>query len=263
MYGFHDLNTRDPVSDSRSVDAISYNGHVLDDEITGFKTLTVDGRTNFSRSLNAPDVAGDGKLYLGSRIEDRKLEVKFWLKADSVAAFNIATAKLQEILSHPQVPVKFADEPNFHFTGTVTELKFETPLIDTRGTIEITCSDPYKKATASTMSGNGAMEAVVNNSLLIYPVKPNKFQCVATTGGSSVKLENVTTGKKFEANIAYSAGDTIVVDFANLGFQINQVSHLTAVDLSSNLDDFLISNGDQLKCNVDGAYSLEYEVKQL
>ena len=228
----------------------------------GFRTLTVKGRHDFSRDINAPEMPNDGNLYLDSRIEYRSLKIEFHLRAASVAEFNSAVAKLQQILYQPQVQVRFADQPGYYFIGTAS-LSFDEPTINTKGTITITCSDPYRYSDAQTISGNGLMDVVIGNSQLTYPVKPKKFQCIAANSGSSVELYNQSAGKKFIAHIAYSAGDTIVINFADLDFQINHVSHLMDIDLSSNMEDFFIQNGNRLTCNVNGSYSLEYEVKQL
>ena len=69
--------------------------------------------------------------------------------------------------------------------------------------------------------------------------------------------------KAIKLSVGVPAGQTVIVDFENLNLSINEVDSLMALTLDSNLSDFYIRNGLQIKFNADGNYKLTYEVKQL
>lgn len=263
MYKFQDLRrVRGPSKGSRPIEAINFDGHWLDDEFSCFDTLSAEGRSSFKRSINSQELSSDGSMYLSSRIPAKELKVNFFWHTKSIDEYNQKLKQLKRILYKPQVKIRFLDEQNFFYVGTVTDLELEKVTLRSKGTITIMCNQPFKFSDAKTIESLNS-DITISDKDLIYPVKPKRITIIPNTDGSNIEIANKTTGKKLMANIGYSKGKKIEVDFLDLDFLVDHVSHLIDIDLASNFDDFLIENGDQIEVNVNGSKTLEYEVKQL
>lgn len=262
MYKFRDMRrVRAPSEGTRPIEAICFNGHWLDDEIGAFETLNVEGRNDFKRVINAQELSEDGSMYLSSRVPAKQLKVNFYWNTDKIEAYNAEMKKLKFILHQPEVEVKFLDEADFHYIGTVEELSLEEPTLTTKGSITIACSNPYKLSDGKEIESFDS-QFTVNDKELIYPNKPKKITITPSADGANVEVDNLTTGKKLMATLAFSKNQKIVFDFDKLDFSVDNVSHLIDLDLASNFDDFLIKDGDQIKTSVAGTCQLEYEAKQ-
>lgn len=263
MYKFRDLRRmRGPSEGTRPIEAICFNGHWLDDEIQSFETLNVEGRNDFKRTINAQELNEDGSMYLSSRIPAKQLKVNFYWKTQNIEAYNDGLKKLKFILYQPEVKINFLDEKEFYYIGTIEDFALEEPTLTAKGTITINCSNPYKFSDIKEIESFNN-QFTVNDKDLIYPNKPKKITIIPNVDGSNVEIDNLTTGKKLMATLAFSKNKKIVFDFDNLDFSVDYVSHLINLDLASNFDDFLIKNGDQITVNINGSKTLEYEVKQL
>lgn len=263
MYQFRDLElARSPTTETRSADALNYDGHWLDDEIAEFKTLTVSGRDDFSRSINMAELSSDGAQYLSSRFTDKKLEVKFFLNCESGGQYESAVSKIKRILYPPEKKIKFNDEQNYYYIGTVDSFVLDNPLYSTTGKISFTVSNPYKLSEIKKIEGTGTTITIYDNELQ-YPNLPSTLKFIPTAGGANISINNAKQHKSISAKVAYSSGNEIVFDLKKLEFYINKVSHLMDIDLSSNIGDFYIADGDTITTNITGKYELDYEVKRL
>lgn len=261
MYDFYDLKPRnEPVQQVLPTDAINYNGHWLDSEINGFRTLTVSGRESLSRQLNSPDSSGDGSIYLSSRLDSRKIEVEFELNTKTVTEFNLATTKLAAILYEPNVKILFNDDKNFHYVGSVTSYELDKPLLITKGKIEIECPDPFKYSEVRTLQLQSNVATVVDKDI-IYPQLPKTIEFVPSANISSFWASCMS--KKITLNETVAAGVKILLDFENLQVKVNDVSRLMSLDLNSNFSDFRIINGAVINFSNPGSYKIKYEVKRL
>lgn len=261
MYDFYDLNPRaEPSVQFLPTDAINYNGHWLDKEIAGFRTLTVSGRESFSRQVNAPDRSGDGAIYLSSRLEQRKIEVTFALQAKESTTFNNEMAKLLQILSAPNAKIVFNDDVSFYYKGSVTSFDLDKPLLTTKGKFEIECPDPYKYSDIRKVQGVEAAVTIHDDDIL-YPQTPKTLEFIPSSSISSFSVSSM--GKKLTLYETVAANSRIMVDFENLQIKVNEVSRLMSVDLSSNFSDFTIMNGGIVTFNAVGTYTIKYEVKRL
>lgn len=263
MYQFRDLElARSPTVETRPADALSYDGHWLDDEIAEFKTISASGRDDFTRSINSAELSSDGAQYLSSRFTDKKIEVKFWLNCNNVTQYENAISKIKRILYPPEKKIKFNDEQSYYYIGTVDSFSLDNPLYDTTGKISFTISNPYKLSETRKIEGTGNTIAIHDRELQ-YPNVPSIFKFIPNDNGSNISITNSKQRKSINAKIAYSSGNEIIFDFKKLEFMINKVSHLMEIDLSSNFGDFYIADGDTITTNINGKYELDYEVKQL
>lgn len=130
------------------VEAMSYNGIYIENEITGYRTLYTSGRELLVSELQTGEINGiDGARYLGRRRPIRTITVGYQLIADSPSDFREKYNKLNSLLRKEQVQIIFADEPDKYFIGTKTgNSTVESGRNAVTGEIEITCVDPYKYA---------------------------------------------------------------------------------------------------------------------
>lgn len=261
MYEFRNIDIdRSVQKKERSIEALNYGGHWLDDEIPGYTTLTTTGRHEFIRQITSQNRVDDGAIYLSSRLESRKIEVTFKLEAKAIDDYNERLKKLEYLLSKPNQPFYFADDSNFHFIGSVTELALEQPTLNTTGKITLSASDPYRYGKQKTLTGSGSA-IVINDDQLIYDQMPQRIEF--TPSATVANLAIACGDKAIKLSVGVPAGQTVVVDFENLNLSINAVDNLMALTLDSNLSDFYIQDGMEITFNVDGNYKLIYEVKQL
>ncbi|MDH5017587.1 distal tail protein Dit [Limosilactobacillus fermentum] len=261
MYDFRDIDIdrriREP---DYPAEMVSYGGHWLDQEVTGFRTLASTGRHEFTRQVNATDRAGDGATYLSSRLEARKIEVGFYLVATTITEFNERVARLKQILATPNQPIVFHDDPTYHFTGTVTGLTFDEPTLSTKGKIEFSLQDPFARSAVIKREANGNSVAVSNDGL-VYQQTPKRLIFTPT---SQVAALVITCGSsKIELNVGVPGGQPVEVDFDKLEVTINWVLSLEAVTLDSNIGDFWITDGSIIEFNASGKIELDYEVMKL
>jgi predicted phage tail component-like protein len=261
MYEFRGIDIdRSVQQDERPIEALNYGGHWLDDEISGYTTLVTTGRHEFTRQVTSQDRVDDGALYLSSRLESRKVEVQFKLEAQTIAEYNERLEKLERLLFEPNQPFYFADDPKFHFVGSVTELSLDKGTLNTAGKITLSATDPYRYGDQKTIEGSGS-SLTINDPQLSYDQTPQRIEF--TPSATAANLAITCGDKAIKLSEGVPAGQKVVVDFESLNLSINAVNNLMALTLDSNLSDFYIRDGSTINFNASGSYKLVYEVKQL
>lgn len=145
MYNFIDVNEA-----SESVvlpsEALKINGKYIEDQIAGYRTLSVQGREALS-----PDVVTyttgvhDGSKLKSKRYPERIIVVTYQLVAKSNEAFREAYNKLGAILDVEDAELIFNDEQDKFFIGTPCIIGSVNPGSNSViGQIEILCADPFK-----------------------------------------------------------------------------------------------------------------------
>lgn len=241
--------------------ACSYGGQCLDSSVDGFITLSVSGRGGFTRAVTATDLASDGAKYLSSRLESKKLTVKFFIKSVSLTDLIAKTSKLKRILSAKNTTVSFADDPLYKYVGTVTSVTLDDTTLHPTGSIEVTLSDPYCYSVAQQKTGTGKTVAFADYDSE-FPNIPLSVEFTPTSAISAFQMTS-NQGKKFLLNQSVSAEKKIVVDFRTLSCTVNGASVLSSVSLNSNFADFTIDKNTVLTFNADGEYTVRFEVKKL
>ena len=204
MYQFRDLElARSPTVETRPADALSYDGHWLDDEIAEFKTISVSGRDDFTRSINSAELSSDGAQYLSSRFTDKKIEIKFWLNCNNVTQYESAISKIKHILYLPEKKIKFNDEQSYYYIGTVDSFSLDNPLYDTTGKISFTISNPYKLSETRKIEGTGNTIAIHDRELQ-YPNVPSIFKFIPNGNGSNISITNTKQRKSITKTIDLS-----------------------------------------------------------
>lgn len=241
--------------------AFSYNGQCLDSSVDGFITLSVTGRGGFTRAVTATDLASDGAKYLSSRLESKKLTIKFFLKSVSLADLMAKLGKLKQITAAKNTVVSFADDPLYKYVGTVTSVTLDDTTLHPTGSIEVMLSDPYCYSIARQKTGTGKTVAFADCDSE-FSNTPLSVEFTPSSVISSFQMTS-NQGKKFLLNQAVSAGKKIVVDFRTLSCTVNGANVLSSVSLNSNFADFTIDKNTVLTFNSSGEYTVRFEVKKL
>lgn len=149
MYAFVDTVNSGIVGTNLPTEAMSYNGVYLENEIDGYRTLSVTGRELMESEVTDQEIDGmDGSYYRYKTTPARTITVKYQLRARGSREFRDAFNKMNKLLSGEQVKVIFNDESNKYFIGTKTSnTQVDGGSNNVIGEIEIYCSDPRKYST--------------------------------------------------------------------------------------------------------------------
>lgn len=149
LYNFIDTIDMKQQGSVLPAEAMNYNGVFLENEIDGYRTLTVTGRELLGSEVRTKEITGiDGTTWQGKNYMPRTITVKYQINASSNKEFRDAYNKMNLLLSGEQVKIYFNDETDKYFIGTKAsndEVDGGTNYVI--GEIEIYCSDPRKYST--------------------------------------------------------------------------------------------------------------------
>lgn len=149
MYAFVDTVNSGIVGTNLPTEAMSYNGIYLENEIDGYRTLSVTGRELMEYEVKDVEIDGaDGSYYRYKTTPTRTITVRYQLLARGSREFREAFNKMNKLLSGEQVKVIFNDETDKYFIGTKTSnTQVDGGSNNVIGEIEIYCTDPRKYST--------------------------------------------------------------------------------------------------------------------
>lgn len=162
MYAFVDTVNSGIVGTNLPTEAMSYNGVYLENEIDGYRTLSVTGRELMESEVTDQEIDGmDGSYYRYKTTPARTITVKYQFRARGSREYREAYNKMNKLLSGEQVKVIFNDESDKYFIGTKTSnTQVDGGSNNVIGEIEIYCSDPHKYST--TEKEFNAIDGVLN-----------------------------------------------------------------------------------------------------
>ena len=146
LYDFIDTTSNISAGNYLPAEAMSFNGVYLENEIDGYRTLSVQGRELASSSINDIEInSKDGTHYKSRRYDPRIITVKYQLITKSNSEFRKAFNKMNSIFAVEQAQIIFNDEPDKFFIGTTQgNHEIEGGSNSVIGEIEIYCADPFK-----------------------------------------------------------------------------------------------------------------------
>ena len=150
------------------------DGQYIEDLISGFRTLGVDGREELDLDVTSAETeTSDGGRFVRRKINSRVLRVHFHLSDATASGFSTKLKALQaKLYSVKESRIIFSDASNYYFTGSFRKLTLAYKgMTVTRGTFEIFCADPFKYSTTETTvtAVNGTITATYNGT---YPAHP-------------------------------------------------------------------------------------------
>lgn len=177
VYNFVDT-TATYSGDWKSSEAFSLDGEYPEDKIAGYHTLSVSGRDSLEYDITDADrpLGVDGKDYYGKGLKAREITVKFQLTASTAEDLIQAYRNLANFCKGEDRKIKFADEPNAYYKGTLE--KIEAPdegVLNYTNELTFYCTDPALISdvvtTVTATETDGSLTATVNNegSMIAYP----------------------------------------------------------------------------------------------
>jgi predicted phage tail component-like protein len=150
------------------------DGQYIEDLISGFRTLGVDGREELDLDVTSAETeTSDGGRFVRRKINSRVLRVHFHLSDATASGFSTKLKALQaKLYSVKESKIIFSDASNYYFTGSFRKLTLAYKgMTVTRGTFEIFCADPFKYSTTETTvtAVNGTITTTYNGT---YPAHP-------------------------------------------------------------------------------------------
>lgn len=145
MYDFIDV-TEVPEGLSLPSEALKINGEYIENQISGYRTLTVEGREALSPEISSFETGSrDGSVLKGKRYPARVIRITYQLVANSNEEFRNAYNKLASILNVTNAELVFNDETDKYFIGTPSIMGEVPPGKNAVvGEFEILCLDPFK-----------------------------------------------------------------------------------------------------------------------
>ena len=166
-------------------EALQINGEFIENQIAGYRTLTVTGREALSPEVSTYDTGiRDGSWLKGKRYPARVIRITYQLVANSNEEFRNAYNKLASILNVTNAQLIFNDETDKYFIGTPANIGEVPPGRNSVvGDFEILCLDPFKYSVieyeadaerAGVQDSNTAMEQYLREFCRIYGPEPKK-----------------------------------------------------------------------------------------
>ena len=197
------VNAYTALNQLEPVQAMYVNGGYLEELISGYRTLRVDGREPLALDLDKIEITTrDGAKYKRRRIDSRTITIHFSLTADSPAGFASKFNQLKSYLYQIEnSQIIFDDEADKYFVGTYKSVKVDYPGRSASvGEIVIECADPFKYSitettvNATTIDGQ---KVITTNYQGTYPAHPkieatcgsdNGFYGFANSNGAVLQI---------------------------------------------------------------------------
>lgn len=131
-------------------EAVKINGEYIENQIEGYRTLTVEGREALSPEISFFDTGiRDGSVKKGKRYPARVIRITYQLITKTAEEFRAAYNKLGQILDVEDAELIFNDEQDKFFKGTPSAIGGVPPGKNSViGEFEIFCLDPFKYSVA-------------------------------------------------------------------------------------------------------------------
>ena len=180
MYDFIDV-TETTEGVSLPSEALKINGEYIEDQIAGYRTLTVEGREALSPEVSTYETGiRDGSTLKGKRYPARIIRITYQLIAATNEEFREAYNKLAAILDVKDAELIFDDEQDKFFTGTPCLIGEVKPGVNSVvGEFEILCADPFKYSVveyeAAAIEGENSILVDYNGTYKSFPTLRAEF----------------------------------------------------------------------------------------
>ena len=236
--------------------AMVFNGKVIENEIEGYRTLTVSGRENIDfRTSTAPE----SNEILTKDLNARVIRVTYEMSAEENNEFQEKYRLLTRLLvTDADVSIEFMDDPNVSYKGQVTHINEIQPTSNiVIGAFEIYCASPWKEEKAAVIKGN-PMKIRLKSG---YDTKPNQIKLVVKENTNRLTVRNATTGRRIVLSGDYEEDDVIIVRIANNLITKNNQNIMHELNFTeTDFHKFLLTGNDDIDA-VPSSTELEMIVK--
>lgn len=234
MYKFRDTVVHKNLYDEVFIptSAMSYGGIFLEEYISGYQTLSVEGREMYSLDFETQDKRF-GSVVTSVKYPSRTFTVNYKLTDRDP---NILQNKFDKLLAYlvrdEDVKIVFNDDLEFFFKGRYQSSDIVSG--DTNSiisTFTVFCSDPFKYGAYQSVPGK-----VLDN--LAYPVKPKSVEVKMNSNALDA------TDGKYHLKVSLAKKDDILLfDFETGDTFINGVKNSGILDLDSDFKNIRIEKG--------------------
>lgn len=245
MYGYSKLEKNNNITAFEPSDNMSINGTPLNLLVDGYTHLTVTGRGLLGQTIKKSSVPGRRGVWVEDVSDDeRQLEIKYKLEADTSSKMRDKFAKLNKILrtqaSSGFLEITFKDEPEYVYYGYFSgadEIEEKSLSIISKFTLLV--PDGYKKKQAQNSTGPIALSDALE-------VLPESITVTPTGTVNQVQIINGTKVLSFSGS--YAAGKDLVITFGNeeVTAVYNGRNILSELERFSPLEQFTLKNGDTI-----------------
>lgn len=245
MYGYSKLEKNNNITAFEPSDNMSINGTPLNRLVDGYTHLTVTGRGLLGQTVKKSSVPGRRGVWVEDVSDDeRQLEIKYKLEADTSSKMRDKFAKLNKVLrthaSSGFLEITFKDEPEYVYYGYFSgadEIEEKSLSIISKFTLLV--PDGYKKKQAQNSTGPIALSDALE-------VLPESITVTPTGTVNQVQIINGTKVLSFSGS--YAAGRDLVVTFGNeeVTAVYNGRNILSELERFSPLEQFTVKNGDTI-----------------
>ena len=245
MYGYSKLEKNNNITAFEPSDNMSINGTPLNLLVDGYTHLTVTGRGLLGQTVKKSSVPGRRGVWVVDVSDDeRQLEIKYKLEADTSSKMRDKFAKLNKILrthaSSGFLEITFKDEPEYVYYGFFSGADaIEEKSLSIISKFTILVPDGYKKKQAQNSIGPIALSDALE-------VLPESITVTPTGTVNQVQIINGTKVLSFSGS--YVAGKDLVITFGNeeVTAVYNGRNILSELERFSPLEQFTVKNGDTI-----------------
>lgn len=246
MYNYTSLGKLDQeVATFEPSDNLLINGQPLNSLVEGYRHLTVTGRGLLGRNVSTTKVPGRRGVWVdGFSDEERTLEIKYQLKADTSAQMRDRFAKLNKILrTHAQsgfLEISFRDEPEYIYYGYFNGAdSFEETSLSIVSKFNLLIPDGYKKKRPQNSTGPISLVDAVE-------VLPESITVTPTKTTNQLQILNGSKVLSFAGT--YTPGKDIIISFNpdEIKITFGGRNILSELERFSPLENFTVRNGDTI-----------------
>lgn len=216
-------------------EALMINGKTIEEQISGYQTLTVTGRGPLPKKITAETPDGrDGQRFIEAYYTTRSIVVAYQIIADTAEDLIAKYSQLAAILGNNEFTFNFKDDPDWYYTGTVSATSdLPVGVLAGNGSFTITCSDPHAYSTerSAVITNNGKVRDDCANAKLIeldYTPSETASTITITNGGYKMSFSGATV----------NAGDTLAIDPIAQNVELNGVDKTAWLDFDSDFENF-------------------------
>ena len=201
-------------------EALKINGIYIEDEIPGYRTLTVEGREALSPEIETFETGiRDGSSKKSRRYPARTIRVTYQLNAETCEDFRAAYNKLAEILDVEDARLIFNDESDKFYTGTPSRIGEVPPGRNSViGEFDILCLDPFKYSTveyeAKPEAGSTSVVIDYNGTYKSFPKLQAEFYNESETSEDG-ETATALTGKGECGYVAFFNEDEKIIQIGD------------------------------------------------
>lgn len=245
MYNFKDTIQR--VKPEKDIfiptSAMAYDYVLLEEYISGYQTLSVEGREMYSLNLETQEKQ-IGSSVTNVKYPSRILTIKYKLEdKDPIELQRKFDDLLSFLIRDEEVKIYFNDDPEYFFLGMYQSSDSVSGDVNSIiSSFTVFCSDPFKYGREKNANG-----VIVEE--LPYLVKPDVFKF------EMLKDKLIASDTKYNLKVSSAKkSDVIIFDFKTGDLLVNGEKRNELIDLDSDFKNVRLKKGSDFR---SGNYELE------